>query len=430
MGNQFSSSAAARWSFAALTQWFVEGSRWYGSSGFRSNSKRFSAADEASFRDRSRLCGKAIIVTGANSGIGFEVARKLLSLGGEVHMVCRSREKGELARQDILRTMAAEVDTKEPSESATVATVAALSADDRLDSTEAAAAAPSRLHLHVCDLSSAPSVRAFAEEWNATGKPLFCLVNNAGLLPDKRRLTEDGKMEESWAVAMNQSFLLSALLLPALLKGAMNSASPPAASSAAVVSSSAPPLPAYPSRVITVSSGGGLNVKMRLGDLMNADSFDGTYQYAQAKRAQICMTEMIANKVNKAVEGVDPPVVFHSMHPGWTDTPGVAKSLPDFRKRQAGRLRSLEEGADTIVWLAASMAKAITAAGSNGEFWFDRSVARKHFPLADTRNTPQAYAELWAKCEEVAGWKFAGSEAEQRLQLAAQTIAAQSRAAP
>jgi hypothetical protein len=42
------------------------------------------------------------------------------------------------------------------------------------------------------------------------------------------------------------------------------------------------------------------------------------------------------------------------MHPGWADTPGVATSLPGFRRLTAPLLRSPEQGADTIIWLSAT----------------------------------------------------------------------------
>ena len=49
-----------------------------------------------------------------------------------------------------------------------------------------------------------------------------------------------------------------------------------------------------------------------------------------------------------------PEVMFSSMHPGWADTPAVQSSMPDFHRRLKEKLRTPEEGADTIVWLAVS----------------------------------------------------------------------------
>ena len=50
----------------------------------------------------NRLDGKLAVLTGANSGIGFEAARYLLSLGASVILACRSKERGEAAREKLL----------------------------------------------------------------------------------------------------------------------------------------------------------------------------------------------------------------------------------------------------------------------------------------------------------------------------------------
>jgi dehydrogenase/reductase SDR family protein 12 len=71
------------------------------------------------------------------------------------------------------------------------------------------------------------------------------------------------------------------------------------------------------------------------------------------------------------------------MHPGWADTPGVVVGLPEFHRVTKRALRTAEEGADTIVWLAAA-----TEAGRvSGEFWLDRRPHVKHV-VPGTRETP------------------------------------------
>ena len=69
-----------------------------------------------------------------------------------------------------------------------------------------------------------------------------------------------------------------------------------------------------------------------------------------------------------AQELEDTGVVVNAMHPGWADTPGVQNSLPGFRRLMRAVLRTPEEGADTIVWLAASP----EAGRVSGRFWLDR----------------------------------------------------------
>lgn len=66
-------------------------------------------------------------------------------------------------------------------------------------------------------------------------------------------------------------------------------------------------------------------------------------------------------------------VKFYSMHPGWADTPAVRESMPDFYNRMKNKLRSEDEGADTLVYLA--VCNKLTPE-MNGQFFEGRS-----FPL-------------------------------------------------
>src|SRR4051794_37864936 len=52
------------------------------------------------------LTGRCVAITGANSGIGLEAARALLQRGASLHMICRDRQRGEQARQQLLTTTA------------------------------------------------------------------------------------------------------------------------------------------------------------------------------------------------------------------------------------------------------------------------------------------------------------------------------------
>lgn len=57
----------------------------------------------------------------------------------------------------------------------------------------------------------------------------------------------------------------------------------------------------------------------------------------------------------------DKNIWFNSMHPGWSDTPGLASGMPDFREKQQASLRSSEEGSDTIVWLVGGFVRGTVA---------------------------------------------------------------------
>ncbi|MEM8708834.1 MAG: dehydrogenase, partial [Actinomycetota bacterium] len=114
-----------------------------------------------------------------------------------------------------------------------------------------------------------------------------------------------------------------------------------------------------------------------------------TEQYARAKRAQVTLNEIWAQKFP------DSGVRFHSLHPGWADTPGVEEALPTFRKIVGPLLRSPDEGADTLVWLAADD----TAIVENGGFWHDRALRSIHrLPRTRQRDTERRRTDLWAWC--------------------------------
>jgi NAD(P)-dependent dehydrogenase (short-subunit alcohol dehydrogenase family) len=88
-------------------------------------------------------------------------------------------------------------------------------------------------------------------------------------------------------------------------------------------------------------------------------------------------------------------ITFHAMHPGWADTPGVRAGLPRFRALMRPLLRTPDQGADTIVWLATSAA----ALAANGAFWLDRRRRRTN-PLPWTRTPDEAASALWDWCVE------------------------------
>jgi dehydrogenase/reductase SDR family member 12 len=96
----------------------------------------------------------------------------------------------------------------------------------------------------------------------------------------------------------------------------------------------------------------------------------------------------------------DKDVQFYSMHPGWADTPGVQNSMPAFYEKTKGMLRNDEEGADTIVWLAACVKREKL---SNGKFYFDREEASTHLSGAFTQSPDEDVQRLWDECCSLAG---------------------------
>merc|ERR1719282_1156203 len=108
--------------------------------------------------------------------------------------------------------------------------------------------------------------------------------------------------------------------------------------------------------------------------------------YAQQKRQQVIMTEQYAEQ--------HPDIFWASMHPGWADTPAVRTSMPEFHAKMKDKLRTVEQGADTIVWLACSKAP---LQNENGLFYQDRQPVSTHLPLTNTRSSPEECEKFMKK---------------------------------
>ena len=184
------------------------------------------------------------------------------------------------------------------------------------------------------------------------GRAIDVLVNNAGALFNPRAETTEG-LEQSFALLLLSPYRLTCGLKPLLIQ-------------------------ADASRVINVVSGGMYSQKLNIDLLLNQNSenYSGSVAYAREKRALMVLTEEWA--CNWAKDGI----VVNAMHPGWADTTGVRDALPDFHKITRSVLRSAEEGADTIVWLAV----ASEAGQACGKLFLDREERSTHL-IAKTRES-------------------------------------------
>jgi dehydrogenase/reductase SDR family protein 12 len=231
---------------------------------------------------------------------------------------------------------------------------------------EISAATGSAVEADLADLSSLAETAAFATRFAATHDRVDVLVLNAGALTRQYTVTAEGN-ETTLATHVLSPFLLIRALRPLLEASA-------------------------PSRVIVVSSGGMYTEPLDVAALDPAPaSYDATKTYARCKRAQVVLAEEWTREL------LDTGITVNAMHPGWADTPGLRSALPGFSHIIGPLLRTPEEGADTIVWLAASP----NAADLSGLFFLDRRARAKH-RLRRTRRLDEAReaARLWRLCTE------------------------------
>jgi NAD(P)-dependent dehydrogenase (short-subunit alcohol dehydrogenase family) len=222
--------------------------------------------------------------------------------------------------------------------------------------------------MYVADLSSLDEVRRVASEIREREARLDVLVLNAGALLGERLESADGH-EVTFALMVLGPFLLTSELVP-LLRAAPGGG-----------------------RVLWISSGGMYTQSLDVDALeMGADDYSGSTAYARAKRAQVVLAEEWGKRLR------DDHIAVHAMHPGWADTPGLETGLPGFRTLLGPILRSPEEGADTIVWLAA----ADEPGRVTGKFWLDRAP-RSTTKLVPSGATPEQRDRLWELCEQLTG---------------------------
>lgn len=184
--------------------------------------------------------GKVVVITGANSGIGYESALALAGKGAQVILAVRNEQKGHAALQSIKEAF--------PKASAEVM---------------------------LLDLASLNSVRNFAEEFKTKYNQLDVLLNNAGMMAIPFDKTIDG-FEMQFGINHLGHFALTGLLLPILLK-----------------------TPA--SRVVTVSSHNHVIGRMDFDNLDGSKGYGPWTAYNQTKLANLLFAYELQRKL-KAVD--------------------------------------------------------------------------------------------------------------------------------
>jgi NAD(P)-dependent dehydrogenase (short-subunit alcohol dehydrogenase family) len=184
----------------------------------------------------TKINGKVVIITGANSGIGKETAIDLAKRGGKVYIACRDIKRGEDALKEI----------KEKS-------------------------GTDNVYFLQLDLASLDSVREFSRKFHELESQLHILINNAGVMACPKSLTKDG-FEMQLGTNHLGHFLLTNLLLH-LLKASS------------------------PSRIIVVSSLFHIVGKIRKNDLFGEKFYFRWFAYASSKLANILFSNELAKRL-------------------------------------------------------------------------------------------------------------------------------------
>ena len=222
-----------------------------------------------------------------------------------------------------------------------------------------------RFPLVIADMSSLKSVRTAVAQITDREDQLDVLVDNAGAIYPERIESEDA-IEKTLAILVCGPFALIGGLLPLLRQSGDG-------------------------RVVAVTSGGMYTQPVDLADLeWRNRPYNGARVYAQAKRIQVALVREWARRFAGA------GVSFNAMHPGWADTPGLADSLPGFYRLMKPLLRTPEQGADTIAWLATTP----TLAAPGGRLYLDRRP-RPFDRAPQTRLSADDRAELWETISEL-----------------------------
>ncbi|WP_263380668.1 oxidoreductase [Granulicella paludicola] len=182
------------------------------------------------------LDGKKVLITGANSGIGYQAAVQLARHGAHVVLACRSAEKGELAIRSLQKELPG-----------------------------------AKVELSLLDVSSIADVHRFAAEFLKRGIFLDILINNAGVMAlNPRQVTPEG-FERQFATNHLGHFALTGLLLPSIM---------------------AAPAP----RVVTVASLAHRGGKIHFDDLQLAKDYKPWTAYNQSKLANILFARELARR--------------------------------------------------------------------------------------------------------------------------------------
>jgi NAD(P)-dependent dehydrogenase (short-subunit alcohol dehydrogenase family) len=295
--------------------------------------------------------GRRFIITGANSGLGYETARQVAGKGGHVVLTARDQGKGEAAVARLRR--------EHPDAS---------------------------VELGLLDLADLDSVHSFAATVVA---PVDVLVNNAGVMMPPRSLTKQG-FELQFATNHLGHFALTGLLMDHIGEAAAARGD---------------------ARVVTVSSALHRRGSIHFDDLTGERSYSPTGFYAQSKFANI----LFGLELDRRLRSSGVPIRSVLAHPGYAATnlqaagpTGLMKSI--MKVTNVVMAQSVEKGALSQLYAAtAPEAEGGQYIGPDGR-GEQRGFPKVVQPI-DAGRDPETARRLWSLSEELTGVKyhFAGS---------------------
>lgn len=291
--------------------------------------------------------GKIILITGANSGLGFEASKVLSKKGGQIIMAVRNLQKGKQAFEKIKKEI--------PN---------------------------AKLEVMTLDLADFDSIRKFSKEFHSKYSQLDILINNAGVMaPKNRELTKQG-FEVQFGANHLGHFLLTGLLLD-ILKQTPNSR-----------------IAIQSSLVHKQKQYGGADIFF--DDLNFEKSYNKDHAYGQSKLANL----LFAYELDRKLKANNISTIVAEGHPGYTNT-NLQKNYGFFVSVIMNNLVAQKVEMGTLPILRAATEEGL----KGGEFFGPTKMGEmKGYPelvkSSDKSYDKQIAKRLWEVSEKLTGFNY------------------------